>query len=428
MPHYSHQSSIFSVLALITGLAGVTACGDDDTPAHDDQPAGRGGSSGNSGSSGRGSAGRGGSSGRGGAGGSDSTPPDASTPDGSIDDAGANEPGDASVAPTGPIVVVTERQSVDTALHYLHILDEWPASGELDYSQAIELGTPGVSRAGGGAYFFYSAEEGSIQKFEWADGKITRGPVIAFSGEGIMGFDPEPTWVSEELAFLIDELSGQVARWNPTTMEIESVVPIDPAALERDGLKGQFQHGLPVKGRLFTAINWRNWDTNTVFPGLALGIFDQDAPDNGPQLLLTDDRCAASVAISPFTNNDGYVYAVGDGAQGFDMIANPNKSPAPQCVVRIKDDGDALDSDWFVDLQEVTGSPAIYMVYPMANGKLLANLWSPDEDYTKYENEASPGWYWELPPYFEYHIIDLEARTSTKVEDLPLAPIQSQKT
>jgi hypothetical protein len=326
-------------------------------------------------------------------------------------------------------VIVTERPAPDgSALHYLHVVADWPSNGELDYDRALELGTPGVSHAEEGAIFFYHAEEGKIEKFQVdKDLNITPGDAISFASYGIMGFDPEPIWVSADLAFLLDETSGQIARWSPSKMEIESVDPVDPDVLERDGLKVQFQLGIAAAGRLFTNVNWRNWDTNKVHPGVSLGVFAQDTPANGPQI-VQDDRCAASVAVGPFKDADGYVYAVGDGAQGYDLVANPNKSPAPQCVVRMHQDADAFDQDFFIDLQKVTGSPAIYMIYPMADHKVLANMWSPDVDVSTVADPSAPGWYWNLNPYFEYAIIDLTDGSSTKVDDLPRAAIQSQKT
>jgi uncharacterized protein DUF4374 len=188
----------------------------------------------------------------------------------------------------------------------------------------------------------------------------------------------------------------------------------------------QFQLGISDDGRLFTTTNWRNWDTNKVYPGTALGVFDQDHTAGGPKI-VSDERCAASVAVGPWQVGD-YVYAVGDGAQGFDMVANPNKSPAPQCVVRMHPGADEFDHDYFVDLNDVTKSPAIYMAYPMADNKLLVNMWSPDEDIEKHRDPKAPGWYWEINPYFVYAIVDLEGKTSSVVEDLSPAGIQSQKT
>jgi hypothetical protein len=134
------------------------------------------------------------------------------------------------------------------------------------------------------------------------------------------------------------------------------------------------------------------------------------------------------VATGPFSYDDGYIYAVGDGVKGYDMVASRMKSAVPQCVVRIKADADEFDSDFFLDLQEITKSPAIYTLYPMPDHKLLVNLWSPDVDVTQYEKSDMPSWFWEANPYYEYAIVDMNTKESTKVEDLPRAATSSVKT
>ena len=331
------------------------------------------------------------------------------------------------VSTTGPLVIVTEREGPEGATHYLHVVRDWPSSGRLDDGEAIELGTPGVTNSAYGAIYFYHAEAGEIVKYAVDDKlNVTQSDVMSFSHYGVSGFDPEPIWVSNALAFMVDEKSAQVVRWNPSTMRIDSATPFDTQVRERDGLKLQLQLGIAANGRLFTTANWRNWDTNKVFAGAALGVFEQKDTAGGPKI-IDDERCAASVAVGPWRAGD-YIYLVGDGAQGFDMVANPNKSPNPQCVVRLRPDADEFEEDYFIDLHEVTGSPAIYMAYPMADDKLLVNMWSPDEDVNKHADPKAPGWYWEINPYFVYAIVDLKAKTSSILEDLPPAGIQSQKT
>jgi hypothetical protein len=323
---------------------------------------------------------------------------------------------------------LTERSSNDLSVHYLHVVDEWPESGELDYDRAVELGPPGVMRVDGSAIYFYHAEKGEIERLTVDDElNVTRDPKrLSFVAYGIKGFDPEPIWVSKTLAFMVDEKTAQVARFNPSTLRIEGVEPIDPNVLERDGLKVQFQLGIAAGDRLFTATSWRSWDTNTVYTATVLGVFNQADTANGPQL-IEDKRCAASVAVGPFVD-DKHVYAIGDGVNGFDILANPNLSDKPQCVVRMPIDGDAFDQDYFLDIQEVTGSPAIYMAYPMVEHKLLVSMWNPDVELSVAKKDATKAdWFWEGPPYYQYAIIDLETKAVTKVEGLPDAAMRSPK-
>jgi hypothetical protein len=335
-----------------------------------------------------------------------------------------------SKSSSGALVVVTERESTDgSSLHYLHVLKEWPSSGELDYSKAVELGEPGVAFVQDGAFFFYHAQAGKEEKITVDhDLQVTRGEgtdnEISFMGQGISGFDAEPVRVSSEIAFMIDEKTAQVLRWNPKKMEIDSTAAITgDDVLERDGLKVQFQLGVAAKSRVFTTANWRSWDTNTIEPYAALAAFNQDSP--GEMKIIQDDRCAPSVAIGPFVDQD-YVYLVSDATQGYDILASTNKVDKHQCVVRMKPDADEFDSDYFIDLQDLTKSPAIYMAFPMAQHKLLVSLWSPNEDVAKYMTTKDAAWFWNAPPTYDYVIIDLQTKKVTEV-DLPLASARSPK-
>jgi len=321
-----------------------------------------------------------------------------------------------------PLVIVTERDGPDGALHYMHVIPDWPSSGRLDYATAIELGSPGVTRTGAGAIFFYGPERGTMRKITVdAQLDVTLAALISFEHYSIMGFDAEPIWVSDELAFLLDEYTGQIASWNPRELKITHVDPIAPDVLEKDGFNVQFQAGVASGDRLFTAVSWRNWDTSTARPGVVLGVFDQVEPANGPRIIEDQGRCAPSASLGPFKDEEGAVYIVGDGALGFDLLASRQKTTLPQCVLRVRKDADEYDPDFFVDLLAATGSPAIYAVHPMSEHKLLVNMWSPDVDVASVADPDDSSWFWEVPPYYEYAIVDLTTGTSEKVAGLPRA-------
>jgi hypothetical protein len=209
-------------------------------------------------------------------------------------------------------------------------------------------------------------------------------------------------------------------------MSITASADVDEALLERDGLPAQFQQGVSSGGRAFTAVNWRNWDTYEYHAAAAIGFFD--ATLDLPSLqVLEDDRCAPSVALSPFVGDDGAVYLVSDAALGFDAIANPTTATQALCVLRVKPGASTFDPDFFVDLRAATGSPGLYTAHPMAGNRLLVNVWSPDVEVADVATPEDPNWYWESPS-FEYAIVDLTTGTSVPVPGLPRAPVQFSKT
>lgn len=340
-------------------------------------------------------------------------------------DAGA---ADSSVStPKTPLVIISQRETQDEALNYLHVLSDFPADRKLDLRSAIELGSGAVARAGDGAIWVYQPDGAVMQKYT-VDAQLTVRPdtKISFAGYGVSGYDPDTVWVSPERAFLVDESSAQIILWNPRTMTIVRTTPIDPSILMKNGLKVQLQQDAVVSGgRAWIAVNWRNWDTYDHVPGAALAWFDTalDAPTLN---VIHEDRCAASID-APFLDEAGNVYIMGDAALGFDVIANPKKSAQPQCARRVLAGQTQFDPSFFVDIQAATGSPGFRDSHPMGMDKVLFNLWAPSlkvADYAK----ASPSWYWELQPTFEYVILDMNSKVTTPVTGLPRAAAQFSTT
>lgn len=345
---------------------------------------------------------------------------EASGPDAGTDD-DAGEP-----AAKGPLVIVTEREGPEGPMKYLHVVEDWPANGKLADGEAVELGPEVVAHAQDGAVFVYSYEDAIMQKYEVdEDLKVSRGDKISFSSYGITGYDPDAIWATSERAYMVDEATGQVVIWNPKTMRIEGTKPIADSILKKQDINVQLQqNGVVSGGRAYSSANWHNWDTYDFVTGVALAYFDveSDAPETK---LLHDNsgRCVPSVA-APFLDAEGNVYVLGDGALGFQVMASPKKSSLPQCVMRVKKGDSRFDPDFFVDVQEATGSPAFRSAYFMRGNKLLVNLWAPDVKPEDVVDTSSSDWYWSLPPYFEWAIVDLETGTSEKVEGLPRGAAQ----
>jgi hypothetical protein len=337
------------------------------------------------------------------------------------DAAGAGQGGIAGGE--GHLIVVTERESAEVKLQYLHVLKDWPAAGELDYDQAIELGEHVNVHALGPAVFVHQPDDATIRKLVMgAEGKVESEKTISLAGLGVAGWSGDMVYAAPDLAYFVDESAGLIVTWNPESMKIVSSAPIDEAALDRDGLAAQISRGITLDGQGFVAASWRNWDTLEYHDAAAIGVFDATASE--PTLeIIEDDRCASTVTV-PFDGGDGFVYLVSDAALGFDALANPTKSEKALCVLRMQPGAGEFDENFFVDLQEALGSPGFYAAHPMRDGKLLVNVWAPDVDVATIADPIDPNWYWDYPPYFEYAIVDLATATSIPVTDLPRSAVQ----
>lgn len=333
----------------------------------------------------------------------------------------------AGVAPAatakGHLIVVTERESPEINLQYLHVLEDWPADGALENENAVELGELVNVHALGDAVFVHQPEDATVRKLVIdADGGIAGDDTISFAEHGVAGFSGDMIYASSTRAFLLDESAGQLVIWNPAAFEIVGAVALPEAALTRAGLAAQISRGIALAGEAFVAASWRDWDTLAYYDNAAMGVFDV-AGDEPELRIIEDDRCASTVT-PPFVGADGYVYLVSDAALGFDALANPTRSEKALCVLRFEPGAGEFDPEYFVDLKEVLSSPGFYAAHPMKDGKLLVNLWAPDVDLASVADPMDSGWYWAYPPYFEYAIVDLAKGTSLPVTGIPRAAVQ----
>jgi hypothetical protein len=352
-------------------------------------------------------------------------------------DSGASDPGgsDAAVAQDGGsdgagkghLIVVTERESPETSMQYLHVLEAWPEDDKVDYAKAVELGEFVSVHALGNAVFVHQPEEATVRKLiVGANGDVAEDVTVSFAAQGALGVAGDMIYVSETRAYLLDETSGQFVVWNPSTMEVLGSFDLDKDVLTRDGLAAQISRGVALGGEGFVSMSWRDWETLDYYDSAAIGVFDATSLE--PKLrVLEDDRCASTVA-TPFDGGDGFVYLVSDAALGFDAIANPMRTQKKLCVLRMRPGSGELDKDFFVDIKEVLGTPGFYAAHPMKSGKLLVNMWAPDVEVSSVAKGDDSNWYWEYPAYFEYAIVDLAKGTSIPVKELTRAAVQFSST
>ncbi len=331
--------------------------------------------------------------------------------------------GEGSVDTAGYLVVVTERESPEASLQYLHLLRDWPASGEVDYTAAIELGELVNVYAMGDAVFVHQPDDATVRRLIiGADGAVSDDQTISFAAYGVSGFSGDMVYVSPERAFFVDEGAAEVVSWNPGTLEVIGSAAIADEVLSRNGLPAQISRGLALGGQAFVAASWRDWETLQYHDAAALGVFD--ASTQQPQItIVEDDRCASTVT-TPFDGGDGFVYLVSDAALGFDALANPTRTQKALCVLRMRPGAADFDPGFFVDLRAALGSPGFYAAHPMEGGKLLVNTWAPGVSLDGVSNPEDPSWYWDYPPYFEFAIVDLETGTSVPVSGIPRAAVQ----
>jgi hypothetical protein len=139
--------------------------------------------------------------------------------------------------PLGPepkplYAVMSNVGSPEGDISYLATLGSLDAGNMLDLAQGIEF--PGskslLGISGYPAVWVTSWDEPTIQRWELKeDGSFEPGPTVSFAALGVSNTG----YVSETRAFTLERSAfysseiGSLIQWNPTTMEIIGVLPLD---------------------------------------------------------------------------------------------------------------------------------------------------------------------------------------------------------
>lgn len=328
---------------------------------------------------------------------------------------------------TEPVVAVLTRVcGPDTCQSYLNAyssLEDVRDEGTVDLSRGLEL-TYSQGKVYNGSIYIFSREEPTITRYTVND------DLSIVKDERILDFHLTGTEVfcqicnvfaGPELAYHIDAITGGVVvAWNPKTMELLETSDVPESIFSRmEGTSAELVFPTAVGGRAFYNASWSNWETLRHYDRAAVVAFDTDTPT--PTLeVIEDDRCGGTYAMSPFADDEGNVYAMGDWEGGYYDVGTRTERP-PACLLRIKPGADEFDPDYYLNLLEVAGARAIRNAFPMSGGRILLNILPNDADVvSEADFEADPRAYYTLEG-FTYVILDVETEEVTPVPDIEQA-------
>ena len=337
-------------------------------------------------------------------------------------DAGGGGAGGQAAVAVGPIAVLTRVCSPETCQHYLNAFDELPDDAQIDRTLGAESGnTQGV--VFGNAAYIFDRDDNSVTR--WTiddDSKLQAGATVSFQAAGVTDACAICNAFGDAThAYMVDSGGGVIVTWNPTTMEIVAVQDLPEDILTRNGLPAGFAWPKVVAGRAYMAASWMDYDTNEVYGSAAVATFDATV-DEPEVSVIEDDRCGVSSSVTPFADEAGNVYVVGDWSSGLAQIGTATPAPNPACLLRINAGDAKFDPDYYVDLLEAAGARALYGGYGMAGGtQMLLNYWPVgDEPPTAAAIAADPYAYFAFNG-FRYAVLDLATRTTVEVSAIPPA-------
>jgi uncharacterized protein DUF4374 len=314
----------------------------------------------------------------------------------------APAPGEGS-APAVMLSVISSNP--DGRLTYVGAFPDVP-SGEVGVDSMLEFGDA-YYYAFDGSIFVWEREQAAITRYEVGDDmSLARGNTISFVSYGFK-FGAELTFVSPTRAYMNVSEQDLVIVWDPSTMEVTGTFPANLPTPE--GLDT-----FPVQiGRSGDNVYWAvistNYDAVEVYPKNVLAIAPAD--EDGPVTIVEDDRCVP--ALGGYITGNGDIYLVGGADADAIRAYNPAAAYPPTCVVRVKANATEFDPDFFIDLTQATGSPALPGTWRIDDQYVLARVWDPEDPMPETIDE-----YWSGTSFVSKRI-DIQ---TGEVSDFPAPP------
>ena len=200
----------------------------------------------------------------------------------SDDDSGGGAvvpPDDGGSSNDSTVALFTRVSNPGSRNFYLHLLEEMPSGGVLDYSRAFEFGEAFMSVDSGFVYIS-DREAMSITKYAVTDERgIEELGTVSLQGLGVQFIGVY--WAAPGQPYVVDTFSGQVVRWDPETMEIIDSTPVPPEFLFRENLPAfpWSWDAVTADGRAYFNWAWSDFEAQEAVMEGAIASFPlDDAP------------------------------------------------------------------------------------------------------------------------------------------------------
>lgn len=302
---------------------------------------------------------------------------------------------------------------------YVHVLDSMDDSTVFDEAKALEISGSGLMDAPqdnpARAFYVAAGADPVIQRYLVSEqGEITLDNELSMAAHGVTrgASGPRPLHlVSDTIGYHVDADTLQVIVFHPTDMTITDVIPLTGLLYEDDVIP---RLALPFldQGRLIMPASYWSDATNRT-------------PTNRGSLAILD-IASGSVSYDTQTQCGDISWSAADAegniyfASHVDLAINQAAGvidTAP-CMVRMKAGENTFDSDYYVNLFDLTNdNRPVTALAPSSGDTAYTLIYASDAAPVTPENARDlSGSVWE------FHSIELgnEVATVTKVADAPL--------
>lgn len=313
------------------------------------------------------------------------------------------------------MVAVEVRSPGEDGKLYVGAFPALPAD-ELDLSSMLEAGSASSARTAFGYVYLWDGEAATYTRLSVDEAlRLLPGPRVSFANFGVTG--PALThFAAPDRAYtMLSDAEGMVV-WDPESMQVLGSIPTEGLF---DPDYPRVEYGEPVAFGDYVAwpILWSDYDNLRFKPELGVALVPAEI--DAEPLILSDARCGAGWSL--FEDPEGDVYAVGNGYFGFAHFFGDAASSYPNdCVLRLRAGTTEFDADYMRDLNQLTGSPAVYHTWSVGGRTLYAAVWDPADDPAELQSEDA---YWEAP--LQRTLVRLDEGVATLVPGIPKSAVWS---
>jgi hypothetical protein len=271
----------------------------------------------------------------------------------------------------GPLYIVHSTiDTDDVRMGYLVTTPSIEGDVDVDVTQGIEI-------PGGG--YMYSPPEGDFVLIGGSeaptftryalggDGRLEQGKTMSLAGVGVNRTYRHVIFVNESQAYFLDESQIQIVRFNPTTMEIDHVIPVDDFKCP----EVETTFGTPIRREDGFYFPRGCWDQDVTSSGTSLVHLD---PETDEVTVTQEERCMGLQV--GFLADSGHAYWFSDHDASVEWTFQRRDAPH-DCALRLRAGESTFDPDWELDLRDRTGGVSAVAAAPGRASKIWLKVFEP---------------------------------------------------
>lgn len=277
-----------------------------------------------------------------------------------------------SVRSEGPLYIVHSTIDTDeTRMGYLALTSSIEGDVELDVTQGIEIPGGGYMYAPpeGDFVLIGGSEEPTFTRYELsANGQLEKGRTVSFFNAGVSRTYRHVLFVNDEKAYFLDESQIQIVRFNPTTMKLDGLIPVDDFKCP----EVETTFGTPIRRDDGFYFPRGCWDLDVTSSGTSLVHLDPETDE----VTVTQEKRCMGLQVG-FLAESGHAYWFSDHDASVEWTYQ-NRDAPHDCALRLRADESTFDPEWELDLTERTSGVSGIAAVPAGGSEIWVKVFEPD--------------------------------------------------